>query len=1453
VDCGSGGEVATDASQERARRWFQERRSEYPWEQDGLDHVRRLLPDAEPYRAWATFSFMSTRGHLHECDLLVAVPGGIYLLELKGHPGRIANKGDTWMVYDGGSARPRRLHNPLALLDLKSKELRSQLTAAARRLRSKGENVRQHIPRVEPAVYLSAVTGSQLDEVQRNRVYGRDGVESGLPWVWRDLLGRPPRQDADRITAEFARDDLPRLLEEIGIRVSTAHLRFGEDWNLGSEPIDIGPSWEDRLAERTGMVREFGRVRIYLADPTAQAIYASIRRAALREYQVLQGISHPGIAQAVQLWDHPGGPAILFRHGPADLRLDAYLAVHADWLTEQRRLDLVRQLAQAVRYAHGRSLYHRALAARSVYVCAREDGSAPELRVCDWQAAARDFDAPSEVTVGRTTLPAEHVAGNAEIYLAPETANRYADPVDLDVFGVGALAYLILTGQPPAGSRAALIETMRTDQGLRLLGAADGLPAALDDLVHRATRADVGDRLASVEEFLAGLDAVERDSVPVTGAGPFRDPMEAAPGENLDAVWTVLRELGTGATARVLLVEGAVEGEDGEPRHQQRVLKVAKDADRAARLRAEAAALRQVHGGAIVRLIGGPRELGRHTVLDLEYAGEESLGSRLRAQGRLSYHDLERFGADLFTALDQLAAKGIRHRDLKPDNFGVSRRADRSRQLLLFDFSLADVPDRDVTAGTRGYLDPFIGTPRRPEYDDHAEWYAAALTLHEMASGERPVWGDGMTDPRTTDDPTPMLAADLFEPALREGLVAFFERALHRDTDRRFDTLRQLVDAWRAVFAAADAVAPATTPATVDLDPADLAAARDEHALAATLDTPLDAAGLSPRAVSVAAAFGAATVGQLLDVPLHEIARARAAGAVVRKELNRRHKQWAAALLGKPERSDGRASWPTGGAAPGLSSVDDLATRLLPERDRKGSLRGPVLRAVLGLPDDTGTPSAWPSQAEVAQRLGTTQATVSRNLTAAAAQWAGAGWLRPVRAEIVAALADNGRVMAAGELAAALRVQHGAGDDTPERTAAKAAAVLRAAIEAENSAGMRGTDGAEDGPRMAVLRRDRTVLVALESFGADEPSAAELGDYASLLGRRADELAGQDPLPGRAVVARELRTVPAPEGMAPLADTRLVALAAATSRGASASPRLELYPRDLDLARALRISQAAAGVRPDSGLTVGDLVGRVRARFPELAFPDPVSYVAMEEALDQAGFALTYDPTTLRFRSPASATISSGGSATSLLSVYPAGRRPEDAASGTAARLAVAAGRGGFLALTLRASALPGVPRALAARYPVRRVDLDERVLAVLRELAAEHGQDWTKLLAADARRSDAGRVSQGFASYLRAAWPRVRDGLLAGLDREVLFLHGCGLLARYFADGGRELLVELQRSARLATERPHGLWLLCPSDAPRDTPRLDGHVVEAIGEAEWAVLDGAFLDSIRDRPGTAA
>ncbi len=1413
------------------------------------------MPKAEPYRAWATFSFTGASGRVNECDLLIAVPGGLYLVELKGHPGRVVNNGETWRFFQDSSRRPRILRNPLHLTDLKSKELKGRLEWAANRL-----HISQRVPRVEPAVFLSAPDlRSELDDVQCTKVYGRDGVPHGLPELWSDLLSRPPQRDSQRITPVFS-SVLPKLLEEIGIRASTAHLRYGDDWTLSSDLLDAGPTWEDRLAERKDIVREEGRVRIYLtALQASDERQQSVERAARREYQVLQGITHRGIAQAVQIRDHGGGPAILFHHRADDLRLDSYLAVHGEHLDAEVRLDMVRQLAEAVRYAHSRSLYHRALAARSVYVSAKEDGSKPVMRIIDWQAAARDFDTTGFSSVGNTSLPGEHVSNSADVYLAPEVDTQFADPVDLDVFGLGATTYFIATGQPPAAQRSALIERLATDKGLHPYAVSDVVSDQLDALVFDATRADVADRLDSAEAFLTRLDAAAKDAAPAEEAVMQMDPLAAAPGQKVDGDWEVERILGTGATARALLVTRTHEDEDedGQPHDKRRVFKIALDDAKAARLHAEAAALDHVGGGAIVRLLDGPRELGGRTVLDLEFAGGEdpsgsTLGALLRAEGKLVYDDLERYGKDLFTALDHLAGKGVRHRDLKPDNFGVYKRADGNTQLMLFDFSLANVSDRDVHAGTHGYLDPFLGSSRRPAFDDHAERYAAAVTLHEMASGQRPVWGDGMNNPQTTTDETPAIATDLFDPSLREGLTEFFLRAFHRDVDRRFDTYRQMEDQWRRVFVDADTTAPLTTQATVGIESESLAETRDAHAAAAKLDTPLGLAGLTPRAESVAQGFEVTTVGQLLDVPLHLIAKARGAGAVVRKELNRRHKQWSKQLLHAAESTAARP------ADEDHLTIEDLAARLTPARTRRGSSKADVIRLTLGLPNGGEPLEPWASQGAVARRLDISQPSVSRHLNAAAKEWAATDWLTRIRNELVDAVAEAGRVITVQALAAALRTRHGAGDDDAERTMARAMAIVRAAVETEVWAGLHTEDAEGTGPRLAVQRRGQgrgqRVLIALESLpGSQDPSAPEMADYAFALGVRADDLVGREPLPGRGVIVRELRAVPQPEGLPPLADTRLVELASVMSEHAAASPRLELYPRELDLVRALRISQAAAGVR-DPGITQLDLIAKVRARFPALDVAERLTHVELEDALHTAGFPLNYDTSAKVFRPPPleQPRFSASASALSGHGHWRAvGADPHEVLT---RKLAAAIERGGFLALTLRGAYLPGTPEGIAARYPVRPIDVDREFVTAFRALVTDRGQDWAKVGKLDARFSETGVISPGLASYVRATWEQVRTriGNAAREPGVVLFLHHAGLVARYFDEGGHAFLTDLQNAARRPDDAPHGLWLLCPAESALETPQLDGKIVEVLTASERVVLGRAFLEEVHTADGAA-
>ncbi|HXR74121.1 BREX system serine/threonine kinase PglW [Actinocrinis sp.] len=1543
-----------------ARRWAQIGPSPYEWEQSGLDHIRGLMPDLPPYRAVALFTFTAFSGRVNECDLFIAVPGGLYLLELKGHPGRLTNRGGNWTFHHLGTDQRQRnlyLTNPLHPVEMKSRDLRSRLQRAAER-----RNLGAQIPRINAAVFLSAENlQSELDEGERLNIYGRNDRETGLLKIWDDLLRKPPVRQSDRLDESLTRH-LPMLFGDIGVAAPQAHLRFGDDWKLAGKPLDQGPTWEDRLATREGLVEEAGRVRIYLTELEAnEQARTSVWRAAEREYQVLQGLRHRGIAEARDLRHHDAGPAILFRHDPADLRLEQYLSAFGESLTLEARLGLVRQLAEALRYAHRRSLFHRALAARSVYVSARPDGSKPVLRIIDWQTAARDFSDSSSTrmrSLGRDSATEAHLETSAEPFLAPEFNAYHPDPAGLDVFGLGAVSYLVLTGEPPAASRGALQDRLDADRGLHPTAHVDGLGDQLDQLIFDATRYDADDRLPDAETFLERLAAIEAGGLleepQADAAAVHTDALEAKPGDWLDDQTCVKALLGTGGTGRALLVERIREGADGEPVvDPPHVLKVALNhTDAADRLRAEAQTLHKVQGGQIVRLLHEPRELAGHTVIDIQFAGDHSLARELRETGKLPYVRLKNFADDLLRALMVLEREEVMHRDIKPDNLGVFRvpRNDE-RELLLFDFSLAGNPRTDVTSGTSGYLDPFLGTRSRPRYDEQAERYAVAVTLHEMASGEKPLWGNGSSDPKALTDQVPNIAAELFNPSLREGLTAFFHRALHRDADRRFDSAREMADAWSRVFVDAERTTPPTTPVTVGLTELGrrqptLSDQRDAAAAAAAVDTALDAAGLSPAALEVAHWLRANTVGELLGVPQYKINRARGAGTLAKRELNQRYKEWTRRLrqpvgvlpesggagrsvagageagvdgmgsvgassgdgsagagvlglghgVGVDADADADTDAAAGAAAAERLTVDAMAADLIRAAEatvrRRSSKKVEALRVHLGLTED-GSVLWWPTQKETADALHVTQGAVNQYVLGMAAEWSAMPWMGVLRDDIAAVLESAGRVMAVRELASEVRARAGALTSDRRLALRYAMAVARAALEVERG---------EEEPRFKESRRGSDVFVAWESLpGAVPPAPArdELVDYAAQLGRAADDAVSADPLPGAAAVRKQLRAVPAPEGMTPLADTRLVALAAAASRKALASPRLDLYPRDLGLVRALRISQAAAGVGHEPGVSVPDLLERIRVRFPELDFGD-VTHVQLGEALKRADYPLAYDVSRHVFRGP----LRQPPPSTGLASRTATSGDGRHAAEGATARLAESVAVGGFRALTVHVRHLPGLAAAIAdacsadgtvggsaasstsgvagrsegSLGAVVPVDVDAEFLDQFRELARQNGQDWSKVLRIDGRLVPGGSdVPRAFVGYVEEVVKRLatdwvarvrgdapRDDLVqlsgtsqrsdaeggraSARDRHrILFLHNASLLARYWEFGGRDLLTALQKSARRPSEDPYGLWLLCPAENPQATPQLDGRLVETYApDGEWIALTSAAVDQVR-------
>ena len=530
---------------------------------------------------------------------------------------------------------------------------------------------------------------------------------------------------------------LTRALEQVGIRPSQKARKVG-DYVLKAL-VDESPGvWQDRLAEHAALPGVFCRVRQYLVAQAADEEQRQrMKRAAAREFRILQSFDHPGILDARDYKDHEFGPALLFAYEPGAMRLDHYLATRGPKLSPGTRLELLRQVADAVRYAHSKRVIHRALAPQSVLVM-DPDAEVPRLKVFNWQVGVREAEAVSSATVHVQEL----VDRQATVYMAPEALlDPKAASEASDVFSLGAIAYHLFSGRPPGESPAEVARTLGEHNGLKVSAVLDGAGPELEELIRWSTDPDVDLRVATASDFLKLLDDVEDELTdPGTHArrGSGRGPAGRPPG-------------------------GGLRGRAGPGPGLVRRWRCWSSGARTSSCSRSPASPRTTPGSATRRRRSGTsaassssactrsaRSAGGRSWCSTS-AGEQTLAERLRKEGRLGLELLQRFGEDLLQAVASLERQGVAHRDIKPDNIGV-RSGKQRLQLILFDFSLSRAPAEQIQVGTHPYLDPFLSRRRPPRWDLAAERYAAGVTLYEMAAGVLPRWGDGKSDPALTDD-----------------------------------------------------------------------------------------------------------------------------------------------------------------------------------------------------------------------------------------------------------------------------------------------------------------------------------------------------------------------------------------------------------------------------------------------------------------------------------------------------------------------------------------------------------------------------------------------------------------------------------------------------------------------------------------------------------------------------
>ena len=184
----------------------------------------------------------------------------------------------------------------------------------------------------------------------------------------------------------------------------------------------------------------------------------------------------------------------------------------------------------------------------------------------------------------------------------------------------------------------------------------------------------------------------------------------------------------------------------------------------------------------------------------MELVEGESLAAKI-ARGPLAPSEAIRIASQTADALSEAHAKGIVHRDIKPDNILVARRL-----VKVLDFGIAkQIGGTDKATLTQGGM--IIGTPHymSPEQalgrsvDARTDIFALGVVLYEALSGKRPFSGASVTETImqiVMNDPEDITTV---APSTPRGLADVVRRCLKKQPDERYASADDLIAALAAL------------------------------------------------------------------------------------------------------------------------------------------------------------------------------------------------------------------------------------------------------------------------------------------------------------------------------------------------------------------------------------------------------------------------------------------------------------------------------------------------------------------------------------------------------------------------------------------------------------------------------------------------------------------------------
>jgi eukaryotic-like serine/threonine-protein kinase len=196
-----------------------------------------------------------------------------------------------------------------------------------------------------------------------------------------------------------------------------------------------------------------------------------------------------------------------------------------------------------------------------------------------------------------------------------------------------------------------------------------------------------------------------------------------------------------------------------------------------------------------------------HAYFSMAYIDGESLADRVATRGPLPWQEVSRYVIEVAQALAYANARGVVHRDVKPENIIVDRGANRP---IVTDFGIArDVATSRMTQEGLVMGTAYVASPEQiagEAVDGRSDLYSLGVVAYFAATGRFPFESGSASAVLMAHMTQRAPSIRGLVPDLPPGFASIVEKLLEKEPDARYRTGEELADALKEVMSAHAAV-----------------------------------------------------------------------------------------------------------------------------------------------------------------------------------------------------------------------------------------------------------------------------------------------------------------------------------------------------------------------------------------------------------------------------------------------------------------------------------------------------------------------------------------------------------------------------------------------------------------------------------------------------------------------